>query len=143
MLSHMLEAVSDIVDVVGPELLNLEQLGQAFGRFKHVLDSSKQRRHERLQRRQAEDFDQDEAEAIEVPSVPSFTPSSSPRPHTHTLPHCCALWREGAEAIKTRLPTGPPALKLSIISCGGPHRNPWPGRVTKGTPPLPVVPVLS
>ena len=65
-LSHMLEAVSDIVDVVKPALLSLEQLGQAFQRFKVVLDSSKQRRQERLQRRHAEDFDEDEADAIEV-----------------------------------------------------------------------------
>ncbi len=62
----MLEAVSDIVDVAKPSLLGLEQLGQAFQRFKVVLDSSKQRRQERLQRRHAEDFDEDEADAIEV-----------------------------------------------------------------------------
>lgn len=66
MLGNMLEAVSDIVDVVKPALLSLEQLGQAFQRFKVVLDSSKQRRHERLQRRHAEDFDEEEADAIEV-----------------------------------------------------------------------------
>ena len=65
-LAHMLEAVSDVVDVVKPALLGLEQLGQAFQRFKVVLDCSRQRRHERLQRRHAEDFDQDEADAVEV-----------------------------------------------------------------------------
>ena len=82
----MLEAVSDVVDVVGPELLNLEQLGQAFGRFKHVLDSSKQRRHERLQRRQAEDFDQDEAEAIEVSLLPSHPRASQ---SSSFIGECC------------------------------------------------------
>jgi len=71
----MLEAISDVVDVVGPELLNLEQLGQAFQRFKQVLDGSKQRRLERLQRRQAEDFDEDEAEAIEVLPLPAVPPT--------------------------------------------------------------------
>lgn len=65
-LSHMLEAVSDIVDVVKSPLLSLEQLGQALQRFKVVLEQSKQRRQERLLRRHAEDFDADEADAIEV-----------------------------------------------------------------------------
>ena len=78
-LSHMLEAVSDIIDVVKPALLGLDQLGQAFQRFKVILDSSKQRRQERLQRRHAEDFDEDEAEAIEVGA------STQPWPKFSTL----------------------------------------------------------
>ena len=65
-LAHMLEAVSDIVDVAKSQLLGLEQLGQAFQRFKVVLENSKQRRSERLNRRHAEDFDDEEAEAIEA-----------------------------------------------------------------------------
>ena len=74
-LSHMLEAVSDIVEVVKAALLSLEQLGQAFQRFKVVLDSSKQRRQERLQRQHAEDFDEDEADAIEVGSPSQLWPN--------------------------------------------------------------------
>ena len=66
----MLEAIEEIVDIAGPELLSLEQLGGAFERFKVVLETSTQRRHERLQRRQAEDFDEDEAEALEVTLLP-------------------------------------------------------------------------
>ena len=75
-LSSMLEAIEEIVDITGPELLSLEQLGGAFERFKVVLETSTQRRHERLQRRQAEDFDEDEAEALEVglPRAPPHNP---------------------------------------------------------------------
>ena len=61
-----MEAIEDIVDIAAPKLLTLDQLSGAFERFKVVLESSTQRRHERLQRRQAEDFDEDEAEALEV-----------------------------------------------------------------------------
>ncbi|KAK9810031.1 hypothetical protein WJX72_003666 [[Myrmecia] bisecta] len=64
-LSDMLEAVEEIVDIVGPALLSSEQLGMAFERFKTVLETSTQRRMERLQRQQAEDFDDEEAEALE------------------------------------------------------------------------------
>ena len=72
----MLEAIEEIVDIAGPELLSLEQLGGAFERFKVVLETSTQRRHERLQRRQAEDFDEDEAEALEV--GPPLQPPHNP-----------------------------------------------------------------
>lgn len=70
-LGNMLEAIEAIVDVAAPDLLTLDQLSGAFQRFKVVLESSTQRRHERLQRRQAEDFDEDEAEALEVSLVPN------------------------------------------------------------------------
>ena len=62
----MLEAIQDIVRLVGPALLTQEQLGQAFERFRAVLDDSAKRRKERSAITTGEDFDDEEAEALEV-----------------------------------------------------------------------------
>ena len=62
----MLEAIQDTVRLVGPSLLTLEQLGQAFERFKAVLDDAAKRRKERSNITTGEDFDEEEAEALEV-----------------------------------------------------------------------------
>ncbi len=62
----MLEAVQDIVRLVGPALMTQEQLGQAFERFRAVLDDSAKRRKERSNITTGEDFDEEEAEALEV-----------------------------------------------------------------------------
>ena len=84
----MLEAVEEIVDIAAPDLLTMDQLGAAFERFKVVLDTSTQRRHERLQRRSAEDFDQEEAEAVEVrAAVPVILP----------LFEMCSFWKLTSE----------------------------------------------
>lgn len=65
-LANMLEAVQDIVRLVGPPLLTLDQLAQAFDRFRAVLDDSAKRRKERSAITAGEDFDEEEAEALEV-----------------------------------------------------------------------------
>lgn len=65
-LANMLEAVQDTVRLVGPALLTLDQLGQAFQRFKAVLDDSEKRRKDRSALTAGEDFDEEEAEALEV-----------------------------------------------------------------------------
>ena len=65
-LANMLEAVQDTVRLVGPALLTLDQLGQAFQRFKAVLDDSAKRRKDRSALTAGEDFDEEEAEALEV-----------------------------------------------------------------------------
>lgn len=61
----MLSAVEEVVAVVG-RLLSGEQLGALFERFVHVFTVSEERRQERALRRNAEDFDEEEAEALEV-----------------------------------------------------------------------------
>ena len=65
-LANMLEAIQDTVRLVGPALLTQEQLGQAFERFRAVLDDSAKRRKERSAITTGEDFDDEEAEALEV-----------------------------------------------------------------------------
>ncbi|KAL0056152.1 hypothetical protein WJX82_008212 [Trebouxia sp. C0006] len=64
-LANMLEAMQDTVRLVGPALLTQEQLGQAFERFRAVLDDSAKRRKERSAITTGEDFDDEEAEALE------------------------------------------------------------------------------
>lgn len=66
-LSAMLEAVDDIIDVVdGPAMLGLDQLRELFERFLATFKLSDQRRQERLARTKQEDFDEEEAEALLV-----------------------------------------------------------------------------
>ena len=62
----MLEALQDTIRLVGPALLTQEQLGQAFERLRVVLDDSAKRRKERTDMTAGEDFDEDEAEALEA-----------------------------------------------------------------------------
>ncbi len=62
----MLNAVEEIVAVVGPELLTAEQLAAVFERFKGVFAMSEERRQERALRRSQEDFDEEEAEALQA-----------------------------------------------------------------------------
>lgn len=65
-LANMLEAIQDTVRLVGLPLLTPDQLAQAFERFKAVLDDSAKRRKERSAITAGEDFDEEEAEALEV-----------------------------------------------------------------------------
>lgn len=62
----MLDAMEDIIGMMGPQLLSLEQLSSAFERLATVLDESALRRTHRIKRQQAEDFDEEEAEALQV-----------------------------------------------------------------------------
>jgi Importin repeat 6 len=62
----MLDSMEDIIGMMGPQLLSLEQLSMAFDRLAAVLDESFLRRSHRLKRQQAEDFDEEEAEALQV-----------------------------------------------------------------------------
>ena len=65
-LVTMLNAVEEIIAVVGPELLSAEQLAAVFERFKGVFAMSEERRQERALRRSQEDFDEEEAEALQA-----------------------------------------------------------------------------
>jgi len=65
-LVTMLNAVEEIVAVVGPELLTADQLAAVFERFKGVFAVSEERRQERALRRSQEDFDEEEAEALQA-----------------------------------------------------------------------------
>ena len=62
----MLSAIEQIVKLLSPELMSLQQIGQAFERWKLVLSDSTKRRRERDARQQQEDWDQEEAEAVQV-----------------------------------------------------------------------------
>ena len=62
----MLEAVEEIVALTEPGMLPPARLGVTFERATELLTDSAKRRAERAQRRQAEDFDEEEAAALEV-----------------------------------------------------------------------------
>ena len=67
MLAAALEALEEILDVgCQPGLLSQQQLATAFAQFRTTLEASAQRRAERHARQASEDFDADEAEALEV-----------------------------------------------------------------------------
>ena len=64
-----LEALEEILDLgCAPGLLSQQQLAGAFTHFRSTLEASAERRKERQGRQQHEDFDADEAEALEVRS---------------------------------------------------------------------------
>lgn len=67
-LVSMLTSVEEILGVAGPELLGQERLGQALRELGEVIRNSEERRTERGERTAAEDFDEEEAEALEVPA---------------------------------------------------------------------------
>ena len=104
----MLEAIQDIVRLVGPTLLTQEQLGQAFERFRAVLDDSAKRRKERSAITTGEDFDDEEAEALEVSCQDSSnstfqTGLAGPSCLDHAS-HGCLFLSSNAESIHGALP---------------------------------------
>ena len=64
----MLEAVEEMVEMLEPALLPVGKLGALVDKLAGILASSSKRRAERLKRLEGEDFDEDEALAIEVPT---------------------------------------------------------------------------
>ncbi len=65
----MLEAVEEMVEMLEPALLPVDKLGALTDKLAGILADSSKRRAERLKRLEGEDFDEDEALAIEVRSV--------------------------------------------------------------------------
>ena len=65
----MLEAVEEMVEMLEPALLPVDKLGAMVDKLAGILADSSKRRAERLKRLEGEDFDEDEALAIEVPGV--------------------------------------------------------------------------
>ena len=65
-LHSMLNTIEQIVKLLAPELMSLQQIQQAFDRWKVVLSDSSKRRRERAERQQQEDWDQEEEEAVQV-----------------------------------------------------------------------------
>lgn len=64
-LSCMLEAAEGVISTVSSHgLLTLEQLSGLFSVFEEVLRTSEERRREHMQRREQEDFDAEEDEAL-------------------------------------------------------------------------------
>ncbi len=62
----MLEAVEEMVEMLEPSLLPVDKLGAMCDKLTGLLADSSKRRAERLKRLEGEDFDEDEALAIEV-----------------------------------------------------------------------------
>ena len=62
----MLEAVEEMVEMLEPSLLPVDKLGAICDKLTGLLADSSKRRTERLKRLEGEDFDEDEALAIEV-----------------------------------------------------------------------------
>ncbi len=73
----MLTAVEEMLGIAGPELLSQERLGQALGELQEVIRTSEERRTERGERTAAEDFDEEEAEALEARRRPIPPPPLS------------------------------------------------------------------
>ena len=67
-LHSMLNTIEQIVKLLAPDLMSLQQIQQAFDRWKVVLSDSSKRRRERAERQQQEDWDQEEEEAVQVGS---------------------------------------------------------------------------
>ena len=68
-LSTMLEALEEVTDQgCIPGLITQQHLAQVCERLQAVLTASLQRRSERDARQQRDDYDEDEAEALEVSS---------------------------------------------------------------------------
>lgn len=65
-MSSLLEAVEEIVELLDANILAIDKLAVMFERLKDLLEESSKRRAERQLRRSAEDFDEEEAEALEV-----------------------------------------------------------------------------
>lgn len=66
-LSTMLEALEEVIDQgCVPGLITQQHLAQVCERLQAVLTASLQRRSERDARQQRDDYDEDEAEALEV-----------------------------------------------------------------------------
>ncbi|KAG1673229.1 hypothetical protein FOA52_013109 [Chlamydomonas sp. UWO 241] len=64
-LPAMLDAVSSIVDMVEPAMIQEEWVSKAFEKFAKILTEAEERRVERLKRQNTEDFDAEELEALE------------------------------------------------------------------------------
>ncbi len=89
----MLEAVEDIVTLLEPAMLPPAKLGTTFERAAELLADSAKRRAERAQRRQAEDFDEEEAAVLEVCGAFSWVGHGSVYPSMHPCLPSCALWQ--------------------------------------------------
>lgn len=90
-MSSLLEAVEEIIELLDGSILPIEKLGVTFERLRDLLEDSSKRRAERQLRRSAEDFDQDEAEALEV-KLPFIAPLHLPNV-TPCQCRCCCLCR--------------------------------------------------
>ena len=75
-MSDMLEAVEEMVEMLEPALLPVDKLGAMVDKLAGILADSSKRRAERLKRLEGEDFDEDEALAIEVPDLSACTRSA-------------------------------------------------------------------
>ena len=73
-MSDMLEALEEIIEMLEPALLPMEKLAAICEKLQGILADSAKRRAERLKRLEGEDFDEDEALAIEVRAHSSTSP---------------------------------------------------------------------
>jgi hypothetical protein len=113
-LASMLEAVEEIVDIAAPALLPPEQLAACTERLRAVLAASGERRAERHARRQAEDFDAEEAEALAVRARAAVDPRRM------SLSQCAHRRAEANPGAATR--TRPSVLALATCARAGMSR---------------------
>lgn len=83
-MSSLLETVEEIIELLDVSILPIDKLGVTFERLRDLLADSMKRRAERQLRRNAEDFDEEEAEALEVKM--SFRSATSPQASIPILP---------------------------------------------------------
>jgi hypothetical protein len=74
-MSSLLEGSEEIIELLDPSLLPVEKLTETYERMKQLLEESYKRRAERMKRREDEDFDDEEAQALEVGSSVSVIAS--------------------------------------------------------------------
>lgn len=64
-LVSMLTSIEELLGIGGPDLISMERVGQVLTAMQAIVKSSEERRTERGERTAAEDFDEEEAEALE------------------------------------------------------------------------------
>ena len=97
-LVSMLTSVEELLGIGGPDLVLLERVGQVLAQLQFVVTSSEERRTERGERTAAEDFDEEEAEALQVVPSPSGLAVGAP-----PCPISDARTKETAPAWSIRL----------------------------------------
>lgn len=65
-LVSMLTSIEELLGIGGPELVSVDRVNQALTAMQSVTKSSEERRTDRGERTAEEDFDEEEAEALEV-----------------------------------------------------------------------------
>ena len=117
-MSDMLEALEEIIEMLEPALLPMEKLAAICEKLQGILADSAKRRAERLKRLEGEDFDEDEALAIEVPAQSHSSPwilhrTCSLEEHIELL-EGEAFGEDGDVTLTTQMPTKSAAHRRAL-----------------------------